>query len=231
MKKNIFFISTLIVILSSWLLPAKANHLDGLWRNDRLHITLRIEQNTDGFKAKRTDEGIWYQYTTEDDRYFADRNGNWYELIDNDELVWNEAKSDKRIKFLRVDNRDYTEWDNRDNNYDSYDNGYGNGYKKDWNNSYNAEQNYQLEGTWFQRNGRDNIQIVPFRGGLRLKSDHNGWDKYYSDRTGSRFRNSNGNTIILLDDEHLRLRSQYGKRDEIYSRHRSWNRDRNNWRD
>ncbi|HZV71705.1 MAG TPA: hypothetical protein VFG10_19280 [Saprospiraceae bacterium] len=224
MKKHILFIPTFILILLCSYLPATGAHLDGLWRNDRLRITLRIEQDQDGFKAKRTDEGIWYHYTTQDNRYFIDRYGNWYDLIDNEELVWNEAKTNKRIKFLRVDSRDYNSWDHIDNDY-------GSRYHDDWNNNHHNDLNDHLEGTWFQRNGRDNIQIVPFKGGIRIKADHNGWDKYYGDRSGFRFRSNNGNTVVLIDEDHLRFRSQYGKWEEIYTRHRSWNRDRNNWRD
>ncbi|HEY5825298.1 MAG TPA: hypothetical protein VIT44_13080, partial [Cyclobacteriaceae bacterium] len=81
MMKKIFFACSIITTLLCFSLPVQAGHLDGLWRNDRARVTLRIEQDHNGFKAKRTDQGIWYHYTTHDNIRFTDRNGNWYELV------------------------------------------------------------------------------------------------------------------------------------------------------
>lgn len=231
MKKVLSFLPAFAILLLGFLNPLHANHLDGLWHNDLLRITLRIEQDQDGFRAKRTDEGIWYSYTTQDNRYFTDRNGNWYDVIDDEEIVWNEAKTDKRIKFIRLENRDYNSRDNTYDPFDQLDNESPQGRYYKYNQHNTDDRNYQLEGTWSPRNGREYIQIIPSREGIRVKTDHHGWEKYYGDRTGSRYRSNNGNTIMLLDDDHIRIRSQYGKYEEIYTRHRSWNRDRNYWRD
>ncbi len=230
MKRTILIIPSFIILFLSTT-QVRANHLDGLWRNDRLRITLRIEQDQDGFRAKRTDEGIWYSYTTDDNRYFTDKRGNWYELIDDDQLVWNDVKSDKRINFNRVDNRDLNQFDNRGNLYNAYDNSYNNRYANDWQNVYDRNRTDYLEGNWYQRNGRENIQVEPFRGGIRVKKDHQGWEKFYGDRSGNRFRDDDGDTIILIDDETLRFRNDHGKCEEIYTRHRHLDRDGHDWRD
>ncbi|MBK9981489.1 MAG: hypothetical protein IPP15_03530 [Saprospiraceae bacterium] len=231
MKKTILFIPSFIILFLSAIVPLRASHLDGLWRNERLRITLRVEQDQDGFRAKRTDEGIWYHYITDDNRYFTDKRGNWYELIDDDQLVWNDVKSDKRINFNRVNNRDYNQFDNRGIIYNSYGNSYDRSTQNDWyNNSYVDRTDY-LEGNWYQRNGRGNLQIETFHGGIRVKTEHRGWEKFYGDLSGSRFRDDDGDTIILLDDETLRFRNDHGKCEEIYTRHRHWDRDGHYWRD
>lgn len=231
MKKTLLFVPAILIILLCLTVPLNANHLDGLWRNERLRITLRIEQDQDGFRAKRTDEGIWYHYTTDDNRYFTDKRGNWYELIDDEQLVWNDVKSDKRINFNRVDNRDYNQFDNRGNIYNPYSDSYDSRNANAWHNNSYLDRTEFLEGSWYQRHGRGNLQIETFRGGIRVKTDHRGWEKYYGDRSGNRFRDDDGDTIILIDNETLRFRNDHGKYEEIYIRHRSRDRDGNDWRD
>lgn len=231
MKKHILLIQFFTFIGISWSIPVNASHLDGLWRNDRLQITLRIEQEDDGFRAKRTDEGIWYHYSSQDNRYYLDKRGNWYEVIDNDELLWNEVDSDKRIKFTRIDDRDSYQWNTPANGFNPYDNRYRNGDRNDWD-DYRFDHTFsRLEGNWHQRNGRDDLQIACFNGGIKVNSKHNGWEKFYADRSGNRFRDNEGNTIILLDYETLRFRNDHGRCEEIYTRQRNWDRDRHEWRD
>ena len=227
MKKNSFFIPSLILVLTCCILPVKASHLDGLWRSDRSQITLRIEQDQHGFRAKRTDQGIWYHYSTEDHQHFIDKYGNWYELVDDEELVWNEANSGKRIYFFRVDERNDAYWGNRGNDYNPYGNKYDNRWQED---RYRNGRN-SIDGNWFDRNGRTDIQIISFPGGIRVKTNQDGWEKYYADRSGNRFKDKHGNTIILIDRENLRYRSQYGKHELIFTRRANWKRYGNHWRD
>ena len=181
-----FYVSTL---------PVQAGHLDGLWRNDRMRITLRVEQDQTGFKAKRTDQGIWYHYTTNDNIRFADHNGNWYELVDHDELVWHEANRPKQVYFEKVDSRnnDRRNYD-RNNDYgydDPYDDRWNNAR---WNNARSRDVRNQIEGDWYELNGRDDLRIKLFDDGIKVKSDRGGWDKFYPDRTRNRFRDNQGNT-------------------------------------
>ncbi|HJW28967.1 MAG TPA: hypothetical protein VJ508_06910, partial [Saprospiraceae bacterium] len=84
-------------------LPLFAHHLDGLWRNDRENISLRIETTDQGFKARRLDQGIWFFYTEDRDHVYVDRNGNYYEILDEDHIAWHDARVDKRIDFYRAD--------------------------------------------------------------------------------------------------------------------------------
>jgi len=227
MRSKIFFILSLITVMLCFGIPIRANHLDGLWRSDRMQIIVRIEQEQDGFRAKRTDQGIWYHYTAEDTHRFTDRYGNWYELVGIEELVWNEVNSNKRIYFTRVDDRDVNQWNDRGNNYNP--NGYS--YHNRWNdNQYNEWRNY-IDGRWYARNGRDEVEIISFPGGIRVRSNHNGWEKFYSDRAGNRFRDRYDNTIILIDRENLRYRGQYGREEKLFIRHRNWKNERNGWRD
>ncbi|MEP6646508.1 MAG: hypothetical protein ABJC12_05425 [Saprospiraceae bacterium] len=241
MKKTIFHLLSIIIILTGWYAPSFANHLDGLWRNETLRITIRIEQEQNGFRAKRTDEGIWYHYSTQDNRYYTDQRGNWYEVIDNDQLIWNETKSDKRINFDRVDDRNYNsrnDYRNNDYSYNGNNNNYFNDYdhgnnqnNNGWYNDQNSVTHYSLEGNWFGRNEKEWIQIVYFYSGISVKTEHGGWERYYGDRSGTRFRDKEGNTIILFDNETLRYRGQHGKCDILFSRHPTMNRNAHEWKD
>ena len=68
MKRNAFLMSCLVSSLVLFFTSVQASNLDGLWRNQRQNITIRIEQDhLDGFRAKRIDQGVWYRYTLKND--------------------------------------------------------------------------------------------------------------------------------------------------------------------
>ena len=220
MKKNIVSTAFPFILFLYSFLPLQANHLDGLWRSDRNQLTLRIEQEEEGFRAKRTDQGIWYHYSTDDNRHFVDRYGNWYELLDDDEIAWHELNSTKRIYFTKIDNWNNDRWDNYGNNYDPF----GNSNPDRWNHAPYLDARNNIEGNWYARNGDDGMQIESFGGGIKVKTHHGGWKKFYPDRSGNRFRDNNGNTIRFVENDKLRFRNQNSGEERIFTRDRNWRR-------
>ncbi len=219
MKMNSLFFSAISAFLLMLCSPLQASQLDGLWRNTRQDITVRIEQDDDGIRAKRTDQGIWYRYVAKDENTFVDRNGNKYDWITDDEVVWTESGSAKRISFTRIkedrDNPDYNDDDwNRDRDDDRWDNDDRNNDRdRDWGNGTSM-----LEGRWFDRQNRQYVDVKSFKGGLMVKMRNGGYDKYYADRSGARFKNNNGNIIQVMDRDTLRLRTSQGRDVRIFSR-------------
>ena len=226
MRKKIFFTSSIFAFTLCFVAPLQAGHLDGLWRNDRMQITLRIEEEADGFRAKRTDQGIWYHYTTNDNRRFRDRNGNLYELIDRDEIMWRAANNSKKIHFTKVDDRDY----NRRNN-GRYGDTYDNSGRDRWNDGRYIDGRKIIEGRWYELHGKDNLKITLFDEGIKVKSKHGSWDKFYQDRTRNRFRDKHGNTLTVIDRDTLRYRSQYGRQERVFTRDHRWKGGDHHWKD
>jgi len=243
MKKYDFLVSTIIGLFLFAFFPLHANHLDGLWRNARNQITLRIEQDDEGFRAKRLDQGIWYYYSAKDNFHFVDRHGNWYELIDDDELVWNEANSPKRMRFSKINDRNDRHWNDQGNNRDPWNDNDGwnndrwknNGRENDswsndrWNNdNRNHKKNNGrsdfLEGTWYERNGREELQIENFPKWIKVRRSSGGWNKFYPE-SGNQFRDKEGNTIIIRDNQTLQHVDRRGRNSQIFMRshHRSTN--------
>ncbi len=219
MKMNSLFFSAISAFLLMLCSPLQASQLDGLWRNTRQNITLRIEQDDDGIRAKRTDQGIWYRYVAQDENTFVDRNGNKYDWITDDEVIWTESGSSKRIPFARIkedrDHPDYSgdDW-NRDRDDDRWDNDDRN---QDWHRD-RGNLRTSLEGRWYDRQHRQYADVKSFKGGVMLKLRNGGYDKYYADRSGARFKNNNGNTIQLMDRDTLRLRTSQGREVRIFTR-------------
>ena len=223
MKMNSFFLTAISAFLLMLYSPLQASQLDGLWRNTRQNITVRIEQDDDGIRAKRTDQGIWYRYVAKDENTFVDRNGNKYDWITDDEVVWTESGSAKRISFVRIkedrNNPDYRDDDwNRDRDDDwnrdgDNDDRWDNDRDRDWGNS-----RASLEGRWYDRQHRQYVDVKSFKGGLMVKMRNGGYDKYYADRSGARFKNNNGNIIQVMDRDTLRLRSSYNRDVRIFTR-------------
>ncbi len=272
-------LTSIIAAFSFIVLPLHANHLDGLWRNDRTDQTLRIEQDQDGFRVKRTDQGIWYHYTADEGQRYVDRKGNWYALTGNDELIWNDVYSNKRIYFTKVDNRNGNRWSNRGNNYgnnyDSYThsnndrwnnnrNYHGNNYdpythsstdrwnnrgnnhgnnenpyhhanRDRWKKSYNSDARNNLEGDWYDQNGKAAMHIKSFQDGIKVKSKHHGQKKFYAERSGNRFSDKKGNSIRVINGKMIRYRNRNTGEERIYThdqndfRHQHSNHEKNNW--
>jgi hypothetical protein len=203
MRKVISFLSTLGLVLSS-LITLKASELDGLWRSDRQNITIRIEESSDGIRAKRIDQGIWYKYIEHERDYFVDRTGNSYEVITSDEIIWREANSTKRLSFRKVSARNNNNW-NEDRYYDE---------RRNW----QSHQLVDIEGRWVDRFSGQVIDIRPFHDGYMLKGHRGGYEKYYPDRNGIIFHDRHGNTLQILDNSSIRWRDARGRDQRTFTR-------------
>jgi hypothetical protein len=215
MKKVIQFIGPVFSLLLLAMTPVQAYHLDGLWRNDRQNITVRIETIEDGFRAKRIDQGIWYRYTAQDEHHYADRYGNYYELQNENEITWNEASTGKRISFLRVDYRDEDAWDDIHHGWNQHPDKHD---YQPWMDQWYHDHNGRMDGIWIDSYRRSEIEIISFKGGLRVKRPYSGWVKYYPDRYGDCFRDDIGNTIHIIDHHSIRWTSYHGRHERIYHR-------------
>lgn len=196
MKKSTFILQTIAAAFLFIVSPMNAAHLDGLWRSDRQDITLRIEQSENGIRAKRLDQGIWYNYILRDNNVYADRHGNWYEVIDDHEIMWYESGSSKRMYFTKISDRN----DDR----------------------YHSEQNpnttARLDGRWYDRTHGEYLVIKSVRDGFVVQAPNGASRKFTSDRSGSKYKDGNGNTLQVLDRNTIRMRNNNGRQDRTYVR-------------
>ena len=196
MKKSTFILQAIAAAFLFIVAPMNAAHLDGLWRSDRQDITLRIEQSDNGFRAKRLDQGVWYNYILRDNNVYADRHGNWYEVIDDREIMWYESSSSKRMYFTKISDSD-----------------------DDW---YDHERNPNnavgLDGRWYDRSHGEYLVIKSARDGFMVQMPNGASRKFTSDRSDSKFRDGNGNTLIVLDRNTIRMRIHTGKQERTYIR-------------
>lgn len=216
MKSKHLFSAAILTVLFLLTLPVYAHHLDGLWRNDRQNITLRIESTNDGFRARRIDQGIWYTYTTKDGYQFVDRYGNYYTMQSDDDLTWYEPATTRRVHFSKIDNYRNENWAFNDRN----DRGTGyNHYDHDYRADPGRNDHINLlNGKWIDAYRNDEMEIACFRDGIRVRSEHAGWEKYHTDRYDHSYKDKNGNTIRLIDNDSIRWESQYRRHDRIYHR-------------
>ncbi len=227
MKSRIYYLGSIFSFLILAALPAKAYQLDGLWRNDRQNITIRIETTNDGFRAKRIDQGIWYRYVNRDDHHFVDRYGNYYELRFEDQIIWNEASTGKQISFSKANDRDAYRWNERDDREDGrqhyrddryYDRPDHNDNHRHhvWMDQWYDDHHVHIDGRWIDTYRRNELEIICFRGGLRVKRPHGGWVKYYPDQHAGCYTDDIGNTIHVLDDYTIRWTSYHGRHDRVF---------------
>ena len=225
MKSNVSLVSGLAVLLLMLVSNLKAAHLDGLWRNQRQNITVRIEQDNDGFRAKRTDQGVWYRYSLKKDYYYVDRYGNSYEIIDQDEIEWREAGTNKRLLFTKVDSDDYRDRNRPDDQWGRNDDFRANSF----------------EGRWNGQSSRDQLTIRESNGEYSVRSQNGSWEQFYADRNGSRIRSRSGAVIQMIDrnkismsiqgrNERIFVRDASSVNDDRYGRNDRTN-DRDDWDD
>lgn len=210
MRKNIIQIPALALIMLGFWTGLNAEQLDGLWKNVRQNITIRIEQDNDGIRAKRSDQGVWYRYEQQREHVFTDRNGNTYEVIQKDQLQWKEAGSGKRIIFTRVDSSDGPRWSSDKNDPAKRD-------KAKWN-----DKRYQarspIAGRWYDRSTKERLIIEPIDGAYRVRTQHGGWETYAVDRSGERLKSRSGNMIQLIDRNTIRVKAKRDREERIYIR-------------
>ena len=148
MKKSTFILQAIAAAFLFIVAPMNAAHLDGLWRSDGQNITLRIEQSDkNGFRAKRMDQGVWSNYILRDNNVYADRNGNWYEVIDDRELMWYQSNSSKRMYFTKISDTD-DEWND---------------------NARDLNQRTSLDGRWYDRSQGEYLVIKTVRDGYMVQ--------------------------------------------------------------
>lgn len=216
MKNNHLFSTAILSMLLLLSMPVQAYHLDGLWRNDRHNITLRIESLDEGIRAKRMDQGVWFKYLTKDGRYYIDRLGNTYVIQSENDLVWHEASSGRRINFSRIHNRNNERWDNWDSRND-HNLGHNDAEHNPWESPGHDKFN-SLNGRWIDPRRNNKLEIESIRDGIRVRSDRSGWEKYYPDRYNCSYKDKHGNTIQLIDRDSIRVEGRQGRHDRIYHR-------------
>lgn len=221
MRKDPFLITGIITAFLFCFSAVKADHLDGLWRNDRQNITIRIEQDGDGIRTKRTDQGVWYTYSQQDANTFTDKKGNRYEVVNDDQIAWIEFTTRKRISFDRVDSNEDS-WDDQSDTGGSYD-------PRDRDDPWNRDprdrndrdewdrQGRNIEGRWFAKNTKERLIIESTGSGYRVRSLHGGWEKFNLDRRG-RLRSGSGDIIEQINTDKIRLLSNRGRYEQIFIR-------------
>jgi len=199
----------LLLITGTPILNIQAHHLDGLWCNDHQNISLRIETTDEGIKAKRLDQSVWYFYANQEDQFYVDRNGNYYEFLDDDNIIWREAESKKSILFKRSDDRNGSGWNDYGDNYNEWPDNYGN---SNWNNHCNEiwdhHRNHSVEGNWYSQNGRHHIQVEDDRRGIRVRRSDGRWMYFEEIDKNEKYRNDQGDIIRLLDDHSLQWKKR-----------------------
>jgi hypothetical protein len=203
MKRNAFLMTSLVSSLVMLFTSVQATNLNGLWRNQRQNITIRIEQDqSEGFRAKRIDHGVWYRYTLKNDDVYVDRHGNSYEIMDQDEIAWREAGTNGRLLFYKISD----------------------GTREDRLAGQDIRTN-AFEGHWIGQSLRDRLEIRENNGEFQVRSSNSNWEKFYSDRNGSRIRSRSGATILMIDRDKIKV-SFMGRNERTYVRDHSYDHHR-----
>lgn len=213
MRKDPLFITAILMAFLFSSSEMMANHLDGLWQNNRQNITIRIEHDGNTLRAKRIDQATWYHYQRQGDNEYIDRDGNSYKIMDEDKLVWNESRTGNRIIFIRVDSPGTEhETDEASSERNEYP------HDRTNRNQWETQDRSRIEGRWYDRSTKERLIIEAINNGYRVRTQHGGWEQFASDRNGKRLRSRSGDIIQLIDSNKLRLISDRGRHESIFIR-------------
>jgi hypothetical protein len=221
-----------VILILTMLLTAGTFHfmnarpdksLEGFWENRNTGITIEIIETGNGIKVKRLDKHDWRRY--EQNRYgvFIDREGNYYEEIGHDELIWQSHEGRKKIRFTRA-GFDSHWYEDKPNTYidrsrnscsehcavgcqmhgDSY------GY-----NNYVAHSAF-LNGVWINRPTKSRLTIRMHKNGLKIRKGH--FISYFNEVRPGKFVDHRGNKIKILGKNRLQFKEKYTHRTLIFKR-------------
>lgn len=185
----------------------QANHLDGLWHNDRDDITIRIESQEDGFRAKRIDQGIWYYYQPAGENIYSDRRGNHYEVIRENELIWRDSRTNNRISFHRVNDRERHYREVKDHGRD----------RRNWTRGDHAYDREYFEGTWMNRKTGQYLEIRSAGNGYQVRGKNDHWEKF-SLKQDQVLRSRDGELIEMINPDMIRWSKNRHSKDQIFTR-------------
>lgn len=86
----------------------RPNGLGGEWYCTEYGASIFIETFRDGIKVRRTDRGgtdrAWYEYLYDRnyDNRLSGRNGSYYEILDDRQIIFHDLKRGKRLRFRRT---------------------------------------------------------------------------------------------------------------------------------
>lgn len=199
------FTALIMFIISS----VNASDLAGLWQNDRSNVTVQIEDENTGIRAKRSDQSTWYRYQRLNATVYADRNGNRFTLINQNQIEWRENNTNTRIMFHKVNSRNDDPWNERGDRFPR---------QRDndrWNDSGISQTS--LVGRWYDRSNKERIEIESINDGYRVRTQHGQWEKYTLDKH-DRIRSRSGNIIRMIDRDTLQMRSSRDRDEQIFIR-------------
>ena len=202
-----FSLATLLLIGLTSTLVASPDHLDGFWQAQNYNVSIEVEETRDGIRVRRTDQNDWFYYRYNGRGEYLNRDGNTYEFVNNNKLVFNNARRGQRISFTRTSDWDFRNGNNRrrgNNRWDDYryDDPYYDGYRNDRRGRIDFITAAKLlDGRWI--NDRVGARLAINRRGPNLIVFFNGRDRLYCPSNNGFFVDQRGNSIKLVGNGKL----------------------------
>ena len=204
---------------------AMASELEGYWVNRENDLIIEVEDTYDGIKVKRDNTSRWRYYERSRGGIFYDANGDNYQAVRNDKLLWSGARGKRKIAFVRYFGP------NRQNVRGSYSGTYQAGYGdrvQSYNRSGSASVGLDkrqlrklrvLEGRWISNRGSRDVSIIVTPRGVVL-SGWNGKQIFRPGRDGMLYNNQ-GQCLHVRGNNRLIIKNGGRRgRDIIFTRAR-----------
>ncbi|MBT8218228.1 MAG: hypothetical protein KJP00_00275 [Bacteroidia bacterium] len=186
--------------------------LEGYWQNDQYDFTLEIRETRNGIDVLRLDRNDrWYSYEALGRNTFMDRDGNRYQLINDNTLTFRDDRQRLRLTFQKSYRNDYGNDAWNDDRYGNYD------YGRNDRSRIGILQ--RLEGRW--RSPRQGIRLTIDRRGSTLKVSTRNLRSTFRLRRQNLFTDQYGNEIKILTNNRIKLTTRGNNRKSII-----FNRDR-----
>lgn len=211
MNTRIFlFVLSIQCIQPTFAIDSFSDQVEGYWKNDKYNITLEVREFRDGIEVLRLDRNDgWYSYDEISRNTFIDRDGNKYQLVNDNTLTFRDNRRRLQLTF----HKNYRN-DNNGNRDDRYDERYDTDRRKNAKGYANLSR---LEGNWRnQRNGRS-LEIDRKGSTLKLRTRNLKSTFRYNGR--HTFKDQFGNKLTVLSRNKIKLTTRgYNGRSRIFNR-------------
>jgi len=196
---RIVYIFALFLVSISLSAAEDFRSIEGRWYNKKYDIHILVDYTEQGIRVQRGDQRDWYYYRLRGADEYLDPQGNKYIIRSSQEVIFSPSGRGHILYFQPATRRRSATLPQQQYSYD-----------------YNRYTGPRLEGRWTEiRSGRV-ISVDERRRGIDVRFDRR--EVYFRFAGYNRFRDRDGNEVILERDGDLVYRDFRGRQRRLYRR-------------
>jgi hypothetical protein len=178
-----------------------AHPANGLWHNDRDHITIRIEADGKGIRTKQLDEGTWHFYKQQKHGRYKGQHGQSFKWRKDNTLIWHRGHGRKDLFF-----RKEADVSRKNHRHYSLPINYGHQRKNHTAAKARHPENHppiSIGGQWCDPGGNMPIEVKIKSNGIKVRQSQGRWSRFDGLYKNVLYSNRHGDVIQVINPHML----------------------------